>query len=312
MFCSSSFGAVTALACAVLLFCPPTAADDDPFADVIVQYEPGTNPVAGYINPGASLGEPTRFTGGIFDPMVVSMLNPAWRPEEVVSIGEGGWLTVMFNTPVTDDPHNPYGIDLIIFGNAFFSSDEPPGNTIASPATITTECGQIEISVDGITWYSVTGCADGLFPTEGYADVVNPYATTQGNVNADFTKPLDPSLALSDFDGLVYAAARDLYRGSGGGLGIDIAEVGLAAISYVRISNPENPSDTTPEIDAIADVTPRRPGDLTGDGVVNIEDIFALLGAWGSASPDGWHAEMTGDTVIDIEDVFAVLGLWGG
>ena len=108
----------------------------------------------------------------------------------------------------------------------------------------------------------------------------------------------------------IYVEILELYRGSGGGAGVDLADVGLTEISYVRISNPENPLDSTPEIDAFADVAPRKQGDVNQDGTVNIDDIFAILGHWGPARPNGWAAELTGDGQVDIADIFAVLGYW--
>jgi len=50
------------------------------------------------------------------------------------------------------------------------------------------------------------------------------------------------------------------------------------------------------------------PADLNGDGRVDIEDIFLLLGAWGEA---GGPADVNGDAVVDLDDVFFILGAWG-
>jgi hypothetical protein len=285
------------------------------FADHVVDYDAGTNPVFGYTDPGVALGPPERFTGEGFEPMIVSVMNPAWRPDEIVSIGLGGHLTLRFDSPVTNDPLNPFGIDLLIFGNALLidaGGGEDPDGFCTDPATIFAEGGVIEVSADGETWHLVENVtADGLFPTEGYLDRTDPYDADAGEVDADFARPVDPALSLSDFDGLHYTEVLDLYAGSGGGAGVDIGALGLSEISFVRISALENPQFLTPEIDAVADVRPRRPGDANHDGVVDVLDLLKLLAAWGMARPHGWDAEFTGDAVVDVNDLLVVLANWG-
>lgn len=51
-------------------------------------------------------------------------------------------------------------------------------------------------------------------------------------------------------------------------------------------------------------------GDVDGGGFVDIDDVFAVLGAWGDC--DGCCLEdVNADGAVDIDDVFAVLGNWG-
>lgn len=286
-------------------------ASDDPFADDVVTYVPGSNPVPQYTDPSTALGSPTRFTGGDFDPRIVSVFNPAWQPDEIVSIGAGGSLVLRFDTPVTDDAQNPFGIDLIIFGNALLVDGDPQDGICPPVAQLISEGGTIELSADGVNWMTVPDTvADGLFPTEGYLDHTDPYATTAGSVESNFTLPVDPAVTLADFNGASYADIQALYRGSGGGVGIDIAPLGFTSIRYVRISNPPGAA-ATPEIDAAADVTPRRPGDVTGDGAVNVFDLVELLQLWGPAHPYGWSAEFTGDAAVDVFDLIVLLEHWG-
>jgi len=50
-------------------------------------------------------------------------------------------------------------------------------------------------------------------------------------------------------------------------------------------------------------------GDLNGDGVVNVSDLLALLGAWG---PNPGHAaDINGDGVVNVSDLLILLGAWG-
>jgi hypothetical protein len=51
------------------------------------------------------------------------------------------------------------------------------------------------------------------------------------------------------------------------------------------------------------------PQDLTGDNVVNSDDLFNLLGAWGACP--GCPQDLTGDNVVNSDDLFNLLGAWG-
>lgn len=229
----------------------------DPWAD-FVTYVPGSNPDAGYTDPNAALGKPTLFSIDPFGFMngVVTPLSPAFGYGETVSIGVGGSLTLQFAEPVTDDPNNAFGVDLLVFGNAFISGDffgGPPTFAFKPEglaAAIQGEGGMIEVSADGLDFRPVAGAADGGFPTNAYADIGTAFTTTPGAIEADFTRPVDPQFSPI---GKNFAQIVAGYNGSGGGLGVDIGPTGLAAISYVRITNPAG-SAVTPEIDAVADV----------------------------------------------------------
>ncbi len=56
------------------------------------------------------------------------------------------------------------------------------------------------------------------------------------------------------------------------------------------------------------------PADLTGDDQVNIDDIFAVLGLWGTCPdpcPPYCDGDLTQDCAVNIDDIFAILGQWG-
>ena len=290
------------------------AAGDDPFADAWILYEEGANAQTGYTSPETALGPPERFTGKCFQfPGVVSAFNPAFCPDEIVSIGAGGTLVLRFDTPVTNDEANPFGIDLLIFGNTFFEdASYPQGivNGVFGP-----EGGIVEVSPDGVDWFEVDGIdADGLMPTIAYLDA-GPYDEAPGSIESDYTRPVDPRLILEDFLGRNNDEVIELYAGSGGGAGIDLAWVALDAISYVRISNPGDPQ-TTPaiEVDAAADVAPlTNPADINGDGTVGIGDFLLLLAAWGPCPepPRPCPADLDGDGIVGIGDMLILFGAWG-
>ncbi len=298
--CAAAFAAFEAAA----------GAGDDPFADALIAYDPGANPAPGYTDPLTALGPPERFTGeGVF-PGVVSVFNPAFGIDEIVSIGAGGHLIVQFNTAVANDPRNPFGIDLLVFGNTGFSDFAYPGGIVSG--FFGGEGGRVELSADGVNWVLVPGVeADGPWPTLGYLDA-SPYDTQPGTIESNFTRPVDPSLMLADFMGLDNEAVIALYAGSGGGVGIDIASTGLASINFVRITNPGDPQ-TTPnvEIDALSDVSPL--GDINMDGSVNVPDLLTLLAAWGPCPgpPDPCPADLDGDGTVAVPDLLILLANWG-
>ncbi|MEE2973209.1 MAG: hypothetical protein VX672_08785, partial [Planctomycetota bacterium] len=119
----------------------------------------------------------------------------------------------------------------------------------------------------------------------------------------------DPAHRLT-LVGLDFDAILDRYDGAGGGVGIDLATVGLDAVRFVRISN--EGVDSTPEIDAIADVARASPDsadpDLDGDGVVGGGDMGLMLAAWGTPGPLG---DLNRDGTVDGVDLGLLLVAWG-
>jgi len=258
----------------------------DPWADNVVDYIPGSDITNDFVDgdpfddANVALGEPTRFTsdaanfGGAITP-----LQSAFRNDEVVSIGKGGTLTVSFDEPVTNDSNNPFGIDLLIFGNSFlfgsniFNADFS-FNSDGTIDGVEAEGGIVEISDDGLSFELAQNVsADGLFPTYAFSDIVDPFPTVEGSTPTNFTKPVNPALEIV---GKTFAEIITAYDGSGGGAGIDIGAIGFDQITHVRISNPAD-ALTVPEIDAFADVTPvPEPATLIFAGMMG---IAALLGA---------------------------------
>jgi hypothetical protein len=227
----------------------------NPWADSVVEYVAGTGIGNDFVtgnpfdNPLVALGEPTRFTsddahfGGATTPF-----QAAFRDDEIVSVGKGGHLTVAFDEPVTDGPLNPFGIDLLVFGNAFYDLDF---STFLATGVVADEGGKIEVSSNGVDFFEIAGAsADGNYPTLGYLDLAEEFPAAPGLVPSDFTKPVNPTL---DVAGLGIADILAAYDGSGGGTGIDIGPTGLSEISYVRISV-ANDAAFVPEIDGFADV----------------------------------------------------------
>jgi hypothetical protein len=254
---------LTFLACCGLLLGAPLASAQDPWADQVVSYDAGSGGMPGYDDPATTLGSPERFTGeGTPYEAVVSMFNPPWGTDELLSIGEGGYLVVEFDQPVTNDPQHLYGVDLIIFGNGGFIDTAYPNGQIGSPAAMFGDDPmQVSVSTDGVDFVSLGDFTEGRFPTQGYLDA-GPYDTTPGSAATSFIRPIDPGLTLSDFDGLSFTEALSLYDGSGGGTPIDIGPAGLETIRFVRIDMLE-PGGTV-EIDAFSTVPEPASATLLG------------------------------------------------
>jgi hypothetical protein len=52
------------------------------------------------------------------------------------------------------------------------------------------------------------------------------------------------------------------------------------------------------------------PGDVNGDGTVDVNDLLAIIAAWGPCS--GCGEDVTGDGVVDVDDLLAALAAWTG
>ncbi|MFI5315801.1 MAG: hypothetical protein ACHQ6T_08875 [Myxococcota bacterium] len=225
-------------------------ASASPFASEVVSYSAGTNVTPGYTDPSVSLGSPGRSTGsGPYDGDVTPF-NAPYAASDIVSIGAGGSLVVRFDHPVSHDASHPYGIDLLVFGNAFLGIDFDSG---LADGTIFGEPARISVSQDGVTWVPVTGVfADDLYPTFAYRDPTGPFSSG-GTIPTSYTRPVNPALSAADFAGKSTAEIAALYGGSGGGAGIDLSALGLPWIEYVRVDQPAGDTYAS-DIDAFAAV----------------------------------------------------------
>lgn len=276
-----------------------------PWADSVIDHIPGAGGVAGYDDPTTVLGPPSSMSGaGTPDESVVSPFSPAWQTDQLLSLGAGGRVTVRFDQPVVDDPENAYGIDLIVFGNAgLIDGNWPQG---ACVGLFGADGGRIRVSADGQAWHTVEDvAADALWPTMAFLDA-GPYDILPGASPTDPTRPVDPQHTLDDALGATWADLVSLYDGSAGGTGIDLAWVGLDAIQYVRIEVDQT-SFLSPEIDAIVDAGLWVSGDVTGDGVVGVDDVLAVIAAWGSADPT---SDVDHDGIVGVNDLLVVLEQW--
>jgi len=282
-----------------------TVADEPRCASTVVGYTAGSGAGAAYRNPASALGPPTQFTGLGVEPGAVTPFRPAFMPSEIVSIGRGGELVIAFDEPVTDDAAHPFGIDLIVYGNAMCGDIAYPSGVAG---WVFQEGGSIDVSIDGVTWLPVPGAeADGGLPTLGWTDV-SPYSTVAGTMPTDPALPIDPQVNAESIAGLSWPELLTVYGNAAGGTGIDLADVGIASIRFIRIRVAIDAA-SVPEIDAVVAVrAPRAPADFNSDGRVDGSDLGVLLGAWGICS-DCW-ADMDHDGEVGGSDLGILLGMW--
>ncbi len=238
------------------------------FAVELVDYSSSLTGSFLYNDPYAVLGKPsTNFQNSGFSPATgrVKLVEPAWNvgldgEKLITTLNTDEYVTVKFDHRVEDDPLNPYGIDLIVFGNSFyvgsgFVSDLSDMETYMLVGGAWFEGLVVSVSQDGETWYTYDSgpYCDTAFPTQAYLwDSENGEWT---DTESDFTKPVDPDLAETLLAGGMSAAdAIALYNGSGGGTGFDLAESDYDWIQYVRVEGISGFSGG--EVDAFADVAP--------------------------------------------------------
>ena len=282
-----------------------------------------------YHDPNAVLGKPsTGCLNNPADPRItdddfrVKLVEPAYylslQQEPVITtIHPGEYIIVKFDHKVFDFPGNPYGQDLIVFGNTLFNVQLQLGDVLGDATNMNdillTSPGGIEeiwVSVsqgpgdepnklnnpDSWDWYTFENgpWADDLYPTQAWQwDRENAQWLDK---EMDFTRPVDPSLDFSMFSGISAADAIELYDGSGGGTSFDLKDLpdydeliadpntGFRWIQYVRL---EGGSGFASEVDAVSDVAvcgdpiyPFPPGDVTRDCRVDLADFAVLSENW--------------------------------
>lgn len=250
--------------------------------------------VAGY------MPAPGQFASLASDPGSTLIATTAWN--KFYSLGGfGGYVDYYYDEPIMNDPHNPYGVDFIVYGNSF-------------GAGMGGEAAGVKVSYDGVTWYDLAGqrhyeltsyydttmLLDGSttegflitrsgengyaggYPTKvafGYADV----ASCSENLSAEGTYYVNARA------GNPYRSATDaMVLGDGFDLGWAVDKTGKPVelphgIRYIRVQNavdvPENGSfgEVSTEIGTVTRVNPDT--QLSGVGVANAPAALTINGA---------------------------------
>lgn len=281
------------------------SASASPFATEVVRASGAFGPVP-YHDPNSVLGAPaTSFRDFFGTAARVKLVEAAYHlaatnsglltTNLLLTVGAGDEIIVRFGSPVQDDPAHPYGVDLLVFGNAFFTpnqfvNDNTDMGVCALSGTIFSEPLKVSVSPgftgrpgelanDPDTWpwyrYDHGPFADSAFPTHAYT--WNRATTNWSNELMDFTKPVNPALqSVFAAGGLTAADGIDLYAGSGGGTGFDLQESGFAWIQYVKVEGID-PDFSDGEVDAFAAVRPMVLGDTLTITPENILSNTATL-----------------------------------
>ena len=109
-----------------------------------------------------------------------------------VSLGAfGGYIDFYFQGGITNDAKNPYGVDFVIYGNAFNANPE---------------AGAVQVSEDGITWYELAGSMyyDDNFNYTGEAGasrISNAYTGTLRNATISYSQDSVIKATVKDASG---------------------------------------------------------------------------------------------------------------
>lgn len=144
--------------CILILAAAPVAAKAW-FADIMQPgwYTPGTGQFVGnplYNDSFRCLGAPKG--GQVYEPAHSYDQGYCISLGDRNSSGTTGRVMIGFSTPIYDDPKNPYGLDFIVFGNAYFRLnmfESPP--LYADPTFRWQEPAFAEVSQDGVEWYLI-------------------------------------------------------------------------------------------------------------------------------------------------------------
>lgn len=297
-------------------------AQSDPWVDRVIDASPSLDGSGLYNDPSAALGPPTlSFIDAFYrTEMVASLVVPVTNVDRdghklLLTLRSRQFVKLEFDEPVEDDPRNPFGIDLLVFGNSFFVASDFVGpdtsmDDVWIVAPVASEDILVAVSATGIgdpdsdpdEWYVYRNgpTGDGLYPTNAF--LWNECANDWGP-ESDFTRPVDPSLSAFDFVGMTAAEAIRAYRRSGGGAGFDLAESGFSQIRFVYLTGRGG------EVDALADVAPMPGGfgDADFDGDADLADFALLSNCWTSfggviGDCNCIGADLDCDLDIDLDD----------
>lgn len=224
------------------------------YAAAVLSYDAGTTPASGYTNASAAVGEPERYTGeGVF-PGIVSPFSPPYLASEIVSVGEGGHITLKLSHFAMPQA----GLEIGVFENTGLEVDFSNLTALDPVSTFGDDRAFVEVSANGTYWKSLSATAIHFNrPSNGYTDLSDPFSATLGTELSDFQQPFVAD--LSEFAGLPYSnpSGPDLLEvlaGSGGGTWLDISSTGLPRIGYIRFSVADDFTATAQnfELDAVS------------------------------------------------------------
>jgi hypothetical protein len=248
----------------------------------------------------ASPIRPSRPRSGLF---------PRSRRIAAVALGIAA-LALTAHTANADSGTESWSFDLTTTGNDVFWT---------SPTAVKNDAAHY-IAEYLITLVEVQGTWGPGFPT-GPIDVTDeiPEEDRSGTVEADGPPPI----VLFD-DTIVYpeppedpsvSADLAIYLDAAGHGRIDVTNVFLGSVVVDIGFGPVTVNITSIRVAGTVDATAIDegiPGDLNGDGVVNVADLLILFDNWGScADCDDCLADLNGDCEVNVGDLLILFDNWG-
>ena len=299
-------------------------------------------------DPQAALGKPSLKcrTGSSGSTVFrIKLVEPAFNLSDIgervlVTIEEGEYIVVKFDHKVVDYPNNLFGQDVIVFGNSFFfiqGTAYIDDTTDIATRYLTASGGVypgsivVSVSQDGEAWHTFENgpWGDNFFPTQAYK--WDRAAISWLDEEMDFTRPVEPNLASTDFGGISVADAIDLYDGSGGGTSFNLndlpdyndlsidPETGYRWIQYVKLEGGAG-IFSGGQVDAVSDVAacgdPTHPypeGDINSDCRVNLLDYAEFALQWWTfdcGMCEGADLSDPPDQAVTIEDLMVISQNW--
>ena len=262
----------------------------------------GTNPVAvnGYL-PVGQFARPNSFGWGTLytdNTNVSSSSNDVKFKTGYVSTGvslgmAGGYVQFdMGNNRIQNNANNKYGIDFIVYGNAFKGNPEAAG---------------VQVSNDGVNWYTLAGSRHYMSDTKwnqniSYIKIATANTTIGGKsfakagiyVSTDFAAPssdnasdVDAAVALATWTGIPQLTGSTYPK-------TYTTDTPAAAAWWPEYASNENYGNVWNIGNAVNGVSWLRNGTaevITYEGVTTVEDDMVVLNEGATAAPT--QAEMT-------------------
>jgi len=226
--------------------------------------------------------------------------------EGVVSLGDGGVATLTFEKPIADGP----GYDFAIFENGF---------TVIAPNGLFLELAFVEVSSDGIHYEQFPAVSltqtETQIPNLGSIDTTNIH-NFAGKYRRGYGTPFDLD-EIRDVNDLVDVTAITHVR-----LIDVVGTLQYEYASYDSLGNIVNDPWRTDfstggfDLDAVGVIHQKTlPGDINGDGIVNLIDYAVFSMAWQSVPTDPqWNykcdLEPFINDLVNMDDMRVLMSQW--
>jgi trimeric autotransporter adhesin len=158
---------------------------------------------------------------------------------------------------------------------------------------------------DGNTWTPLPG-----FTVSEAGAAIYAYEVFQGEliVGGGFTNAagIPEADGLVKFDGTSWSA----LAGNNGttsfvsGMWVHNSDAGSELITNNAIKHPDGTFSHWSRWDSLCPF-----GDVTQNGTIDVDDLLAVINAWGPCA--GCAADVTGNGIVDVDDLLAVINNWG-